>query len=180
MAGTISATTASLIAAAIGAAGVGTGLYESHEAGVNQDKAQAANKAALLGQQQAAAKQADLTKQQAVMGAQGQAQSQTGGSLTDPGTTSLADLLAGYPGYGAGGGAGTATPGAGGSSGATPSSTSSGAPPDIAAILAALKGGGGAGGQFGGGSGSSISGGNWQPQPTQPQSSFELANPPLT
>jgi hypothetical protein len=186
MAGSISATTASLIAAAVGAAGVGTGVYESVHAGNVQNDAQKANQQALLKQQQSQANQANLTKQQAVLSQQGQAQQQTGGSLTDDGTTALTDLLAGYPGFQ--GGAGTnSAPGAGiGASGANggtaaPAAAGSGGgtgTPDIAAILASLRGGG-TGGQFGGGSGN-LSGGNWQSQPSQPQSSFELSNPPLT
>ena len=178
MAGTISATTAALIAAAVGAAGVGTGLYESHESGVNQDKALKAQQLATQQAQQAQANQANLAKQEAVLGAQGQTQQQTGGSLTDSGTAALTSLLAGYPGYQAGqtgstGGAGTGTP----SSGVSGSSPNAGTgTPDVAAILAALRNGGGSGAP-GAGSSSTISGGNWQTQPATPQQSFELANP---
>src|ERR1700731_2220300 len=107
MAGSISATTASLIAAAVGLAGTGVGAYEAQDASANQASAQAQQQKALLAQQQQQAAQANLTKQEAVLGAQGQAQQQTGGSLTDPGTSALTDLLAGYPGFQ--GGSGTST-----------------------------------------------------------------------
>lgn len=179
MSGTSLATVASLIAAA---GGIGTGIYE----GVNSSNISAADqqaqKTALAQQQQAQANQANLSKQEAVLGASGQAQQQTGGSLTDSGTTAFTDLLAGYPGFqgGAGGSpapsAGTGTSGVG--TGGAPGSTGSGSgTPDIAAILAALRGqGGGAGGATGAPT-SSISGGNWQTQPAQPQTQFELANP---
>ena len=180
MAGTTFASIASLIAAA---AATGTGIYE----GVNSSNIASANNAAqkaqLTQEQQAQANQANLSKQEAVLGASGQAQQQTGGSLTDPGTTALTDLLAGYPGFQNGSAAQT-NPGTGTStgtgtsasptSGSTPGSTDSSSNP-IAAILAALRGqGGGAGGS---GTPSSISGGNWQTQPAQPQTQFELANP---
>ena len=189
MAGSISATTASLIAAAVGAAGVGTGLYESVKSSDAQSDAQKANAAALKAQQQAAANQANLTKQEAVLGAQGQAQQQTGGSLTDPGTTALTDLLAGYPGYQGGSSTSTSTStstGTGvGSSGVSDATSASGvgasaATPDIAAILAALRSGAGGGLGLGTSSPSSaLSGGNWQSQPAQPQGHFELSNPVL-
>ncbi len=179
---TISATVASLIAAAVGLAGTGVGAYEANNASVDQSANQAAQKQALLQQQQTQANQANLTKQEAVLGATGQAQQQTGGSLTDPGTAALTDLLAGYPGFQAGSGStGTGSnTGTGTSASATPGSTgalgSTGAP-DIAAILAALRNqGGGAGGSS---PTPSISGGNWQTQPAVPQTRFELANPPV-
>jgi hypothetical protein len=182
MSGTISATTAALIAAAVGAAGVGTGVFESVKSGDENSANQAAQKAQLAQEQQSAATQANLTKQEAVLGAQGQAQQQTGGSLTDPGTTALTDLLAGYPGYQGGSSSGT---GGTNPSTAIAPTTLSGAQPgasgggsggglDIAAILAALRGGSG-----GSGSGTNISGGNWQTSPAAPQSTFQLANPPL-
>ena len=185
MAGTISATTASLIAAAVGAAGVGVSAYESNDAGINQRASQKQQQDALVKSQQAQANQANLTKQEAVLGAQGQAQQQTGGSLTDTGTAALTDLLAGYPGFqGANPSAGTSTgTGVGGSGVSTPGAPAPapGAPasgsgtPDIAAILAALRNGGAGGPNPG--SPSSISGGNWQTQPPAPQSTFELSNP---
>ena len=170
-----------LIAAGAGVAGAGVGAYDANNASIDQNAAQKANADALLKQQQTQANQANLTKQEAVLGAQGQAQEQTGGSLTDSGTASLTDLLAGYPGYQSGSGSGVSG-GAGGSSSTAPaiaptslsSTGGSGSTPDIAAILAALRGG--SSGVGGSGSGS-ISGGNWQFQPAQPQSQFELANP---
>jgi hypothetical protein len=180
---THSATTAALIAAGVGAAGAGAGLYESHNASIDSSAAQANQKALVTQQQQTAANQANLTKQEAVLGAQGQSQQQTGGSLTDSGTASLTDLLAGYPGYQggtSGGSTGTSTGAGIGSSGVagaqtTPATGTAGAGGvDIASILAALRGQGGAGST---GSPSSISGGNWQTQPAAPQNQFELANP---
>lgn len=185
MAGSISATTASLIAAAVGLAGTGAGIYESKVASDNASDAQKANAAALLKQQQASANQANLTKQEAVLGQQGQAQQQTGGSLTDAGTAALTDLLAGYPGYQGGtSGAGTSTGagvgtsgigiGTGSSTGATTDSSS-----PIAAILAALQKGGASSG-LGSSPTSSISGGNWQqPSAAAPQRWQELSNSPL-
>lgn len=188
-AATISAATAGLIASIIGGGaaltGAGVSAYDANNASIDQGAAQKANAAALLQQQQSAANQANLTKQEAVLGAQGQAQEQTGGSLTDPGTSSITDLLAGYPGF-QGGSSGTSTGtgvGPSGISGGAPTPPaaggSSGAPPDIGAILAALRSGGTGGGAGGLGSGSSISGGNWQTQSTAPQSTFELSNPVL-
>jgi hypothetical protein len=173
-----------LIAAAVGAAGVGTGVVESVKSSDQNAADQQAQKTALAQQQQAQANQANLSKQEAVLGASGQAQQQTGGSLTDSGTTALTDLLAGYPGFqgGAGSGAsGTATStsaGTGTNASSSSSTNTAGGTPDIAAILAMLRGGqpGGAGGP-GGSPTSSISGGNWQTQPAQPQTQFELANP---
>ena len=182
MSGTISATTAALIAAAVGAAGTGAGIFESVKSGDEQQAALAANQKAILDQQQAQANQANLTKQEAVLGAQGQEQAQTDGSLTDSGTAALTDLLAGYPGYQAGssGSSPGTIPGGGispsgtGTPATSPGSTSSGTP-DIAAILAALRNGGSG---FGGPGGSNISGGNWPNQPQQqPQSFQQLANP---
>jgi len=196
MAGT-TATALAIAGIAAGLAGTGTSIYEGMANRDAQSDAQKANQDALLQQQQSAANQANLTKQQAVLGAQGQAQAQTGGSLTDEGTASLTDLLAGYPGYqggsaGSTGGSGTSTgtgigasgvsggaaaPGGGGT-GATGAVGGTGSP-DISAILQMLRGGA-SGGQFGvgGGSGSSITGGNWLGQsPAQPQSQFELSNP---
>jgi len=188
MSGTISATTASLIAAAVGAAGVGAGVYGTVQNADNASAAEAAQKAALAQSQQAQANQANLSKQEAVLGASGQAQEQTGGSLTDSGTAALTDLLAGYPGYQAGGSGGTSpaaatSTGTGiGTSGIADASASPGqssgtgasVPPNIAAILAALRGQGGLGT---GRSPTSLSGGNWQTQPAQPQSFQQLANP---
>jgi hypothetical protein len=161
-AATISASTAALISALVGAAGVTTGVVESVKSG-----------------DQNSANQANLSKQEAVLGASGQAQQQTGGSLTDPGTTALTDLLAGYPGFQAGSGTstgtGTGANGVGTSASANPGSTGSASTPDIASILAALRGqNGGAGSP---GATSSISGGNWQTQPAAPQTQLELANP---
>lgn len=170
----------------VSAAGAGVGAYEANDASINQRAAQAANQKALLQQQQAQTNQANLTKQEAVLGAQGQAQEQTGGSLTDSGTASLTDLLAGYPGYQSGsstntisGGNAPATTSAiaptsltnGGSSGAGPSDS-------VTAILAALRNAGGSG--PGSSTTSSISGGNWQFQPTAPQPWQELSNPVLS
>jgi hypothetical protein len=180
LSGTISATVASLIAAAVGAAGVGTGLYESAKSSDQNAADQAAEKTALQQQQQAAANQANLSKQEAVLGAQGQAQQQTGGSLTDAGSTALTDLLAGYPGYQ--GGSSTTTSGGTSTTSANPTIPTAGSgssTPDIAAILTALRGGGsGLGGGIGSPS-SPLSGGNWQTQPAAPSTYFELANPPV-
>jgi hypothetical protein len=165
-------------------AAAGTTAYAANNASIDSADAQANQKALLKQQEQAQANQANLTKQEAVLGAQGQTQQQTGGSLTDPGTAALNDLLAGYPGYQGGSTTPSTSTGTGiGSSGvanatATPTSTGT---PDIASILAALRGGGnGIGGGLGLGSSSSpasISGGNSQTQPAQPQTYFELANP---
>lgn len=186
MAGSVSATTASLIAAIAGLAGTGVGAYESHDAGINQAAAQKNNADALKAQQQAQANQASLTKQEAVLGAQGQAQAQTGGSLTDSGTSALTDLLAGYPGFQSGSPGTGATPntsvGTGiGSSGVPVATEATGAgagTPDIAALLAKLRSGTSNGNSGGGGLGS-ISGGNWQFQSSAPQGHFELSNPVL-
>lgn len=172
-----------LIAAGVGAAGIGTSIYEADKSG----DAQKAQQAALLKQQQAQAAQANLTKQEAVLGAQGQAQQQTGGSLTDSGTAALTDLLAGYPGYQSGSsgtstGAGTTT-----ASGTAPpasipgnvdSNTSSTDPSSAVTQLLTLLRSGNTGGPGSPGQ-NTIFGGNWQSQPTQPQSFQELANPPL-
>jgi hypothetical protein len=179
MSGTISATLASLIAAGVGVAGIGTGLYESKASSDASTLAQNQDKAQLSQQQTAAANQANLTKKEAVLGAQGNAQAQTGGSLTDSGTASLTDLLAGYPGY-QGGSASTGTgigpSGVSATGTAPPAGTGSSGTPDISAILAALRGQ--PGGSGGSGS-SSLTGGNWQTQPAQPQTYQELANPPV-
>jgi hypothetical protein len=177
--------TAAIIAAIAGTAGVGASIYGTVQGANNTASEEAANKAEMTQQQQAQANQANLSKQEAVLGAQGQTQAQTGGSLTDSGTAALTDLLAGYPGYQSG----SASPSSGGT-GTTPSASSAIAPtslspgggggggtPDIAAILAALRNGGSGG--FGGPGGSSISGGNWQSQPAQPQPWQELSNPVL-
>ena len=175
-----------LIAAGVGAAGIGTSIYEGDKSADASSAATAAQQKAALQQQQAQANQANLSKQEAVLGAQGQAQEQTGGSLTDPGTASITDLLAGYPGYQAGGtGTGTSTgtgvgPSgvAGGTATPTPAATGAGGgtgTPDIAGLLAALRGGGGGADAFG--SPSSISGGNWQAPFAQPQAFQQLANP---
>ena len=117
-AATISTTVASLIAAAVASAGVGTSIYEGVKNRDASAAATAAQQAEIKQQQQAAANQANLSKQEAVLGAQGQSQAQIGGSLTDSGTAALTDLLAGYPGYQAGTSTGTTSTGAGiGSSG---------------------------------------------------------------
>jgi hypothetical protein len=191
MAGTL-ATALAIAGIAAGTAGVGTAIYEGDKNRSASADATASQKALLAQQQQSAANQANLTKQEAVLGVQGQEQQQTGGSLTDSGTSALTDLLAGYPGYqgGATGGGtstgagigpsgisgGTATTPTSGGAGSAGSAGSAGGAgtPDISAILAALRGQGGAGSA---GSPSSISGGNWQTQPAQPQNQFELANP---
>jgi len=174
-----------LIAAGVGAAGVGTSIYEGIKSSDEQKAAQAADQKALLAQQQAQANQANLSKQEAVLGAQGQTQQQTGGSLTDPGTSALTDLLAGYPGYQSGGtGGGGTSAGTSGTSGVNStagSSSPTGSPtgtPDIAAILAALTNGG-AGGPGAGSNSTSLalSGGNWQIPLAQSQARFELASP---
>ena len=168
-----------LIAAGAGLAGTGVAVYDANNASIDQGAAQKANAAALLQQQQASANQANLTKQEAMLGQQGQAQQQTEGSLTDSGTTSFTDLLAGYPGFQ--GGTSTGTSGiSGGASSTTPGSGSSSPSTAVSAILAALQNGSGASsGGAGIGSSSSISGGNWQAPPSTPQSQFELSNSPL-
>lgn len=182
---TISASTAALISALVGTAGVGAGIFGTVEGANEQSANRAAQAAQLTQEQQAQANQANLSKQEAVLGATGQAQAQTGGSLTDPGTTSLTDLLAGYPGFqsgtngtsvtgtpsGAGTGAGT------GSSGGATATGGGSASPDIATILAALRGQNGGAGGTGSSPTSSIFGGNWQTQPAAPSTQFELANP---
>ena len=178
MAGSVSATTASLIAAVAGLAGTGVGAYEAHDASINQSAAQKASQDALVKSQQAQANQANLTKQEAVLSAQGQAQQQTGGSLTDQGTSAFTDILAGYPGFQGAPSTSTGTGvGASGTGTSTPGSGSS--TPDINAILAALRNGGtgGAGATAPGSSGLNLSGGNWQTQAPAPQGSFDLSNP---
>jgi hypothetical protein len=183
MAGT-TATALAIAGIAAGLTGAGVTAYEGVANRDAQSDATKANQAALLQQQQAAANQANLSKQEAVLGQQGQAQAQTGGSLTDSGTSALTDLLAGYPGYqggstGAGTSTGTGVGSSGVSGGATPAPSTAGTgtsgTPDITSILAALRNGGSGSNQFGGTG--SISGGNWQSQPSAPQSTFELANP---
>lgn len=164
MAGSISATTAAIISAAVGAAGVGTSIYEGVQSSNQASAAQKEQQQALLQQQQAQARQASLTKQEAVLGQQGQAQAQTGGSLTGAGTTAITDLLAGYPGF----------------QGGTTGPSTSGSPPNIASILAALGSGtnGGTGLNFSSPSSSSISGGNWPTSSAaQQQGHFELSTP---
>ena len=157
-----------IISAIIAAAGVGTSIYEGVANRDAQSDAQKAQEQALLKQQQAQANQANLTKQEAVLSAQGQAQEQTGGSLTDAGTAALTALLAGYPGYQSG----QVGPSGVGSTTLSPSSST----PNIAAILAALRGGGtgvGIGGP------SDLSGGNWPAPSNQPRPWQELSNPVL-
>jgi hypothetical protein len=175
-----------LIAASVGAAGVGAGLYESKASSDANTLAQNTEKAQLSQQQQAQANQANLNKQEAVLGAQGDAQQQTGGSLTDSGTAGLTDLLAGYPGYQAGTASSSVTggvPSPGGSpGGGSPGTAAAGAPDPssaVSSILAALRNGSGGGGASGGinSPGLNLSGGNWQTQPAQPQTYQELANP---
>ena len=99
MAGTLG-TALSVAAIAASAAGVGTSIYEGQAN--RSSTADTAKKSA-----QATAAQANLTKREAVLGQQGQAQQQTGGSLTDSGTAALTDLLAGYPGYSTASGTGS-------------------------------------------------------------------------
>lgn len=166
-----------LLSVIVSAAGVGTSVYEGVKSSDQASDAQKAQQQALLKQQQQQAAQADLTKREAVLGASGQTQQQTGGSLTDSGTAALTDLLAGYPGYQGGSSTGTSTGTGVGTSGVSGSSSSgnTGSAPDIAAILTALRNGSGDGGF--GPSPSSISGGNWQSQSATPQTQFELANP---
>ena len=183
MAGT-TATALAIAGIAAGLTGAGVTAYEGVANRNAQSDAQKSSQDALLEQQQAQANQANLSKQEAVLGAQGQTQAQTGGSLTDPGTTSLTDLLAGYPGYQGGtsttSGSGTSTGTGIGSSGVSGGASPGGAGgtsggPDIAAILAALQNGGGGGG-LGSSSPTNLSGGNWQSPPTPPQGQFELAS----
>ena len=78
-AATISASTAALISAAVGAAGVGAGIFGTVENADQQAANRAAQQAQLTQEQQAQANQANLSKQEAVLGASGQAQEQTGG-----------------------------------------------------------------------------------------------------
>ncbi len=172
-----------IIAAAIAAAATaGTTAYEAHNSDIDEADAAANQKSAT----QAAANQANLTKQEAVAGAQGQAQQQTGGSLTDAGTASITNLLAGYPGYqgGISGGAGTSTGTGIGASGVSGSGGAGAGQPDISSILSTLlnnggTGGSGAGSNLAGGLNSNLSGGNWQSPSNAPQQYQELANPPL-
>ena len=176
------ATTLTIAAIAAGVTGTGAAIYEGDKNRDASSASTAANAALVKQEQQTAANQANLTKQEAVLGVQGQEQQQTGGSLTDSGTAALNDLLAGYPGYQAGGTTSATSTGTGiGSSGVSGANAAQGgggsaATPNITAILAALRGQGGAGSA---GPTSSISGGNWQTQPAQPQNQFELANPPV-
>lgn len=173
-----------LITILVSAAGVGTSIYEGVQSSDQNAANQAAQKAQLAQEQQAQANQANLTKQEAVLGAQGQAQQQTGGSLTDPGTSALTDLLAGYPGYqsGTNTNASTSTVSGIGPSGVSGSGGSgTGGTPDIAGILAALRGGAGGSDSLSGGfGGGNLSGGNWQPPSSQPQPWQELSNPVLS
>ena len=175
---------AAAIAAAAGLTETGVAAYQSNNSSIDQANAQKNQQQATLQAQQAQANQANLSKQEAVLGAQGQTQAQTGGSLTDPGTTSLTDLLAGYPGYQGGtsttSGSGTSTGTGIGSSGVSGGASPGGAGgnsggPDIAAILATLQNSGGGGG-LGSSSPTNLSGGNWQSPPTPPQGQFELAS----
>lgn len=166
MAGSISATTAALISAAVGAAGVGTGLYESSKANDASQAAAKAQQQALAQQQQAQANQANLAKQEAVLGAQGQTQAQTGGSLTDPGTASFTNLLAGYPGFHGG----SASP-VSSAAGAAPSEAPWNPSSVVSGILASLRNG--AGGEFGG---TSLSGGNWQTPSAPSQRQQQLSD----
>jgi hypothetical protein len=178
-----------LISVIVGAADVGTSVYEGVKSSDQNSADQAANKAQLAQEQQAQANQANLSKQEAVLGAQGQTQAQTGGSLTDSGTAALTDLLAGYPGFqsGTSGTSSSGTSGGGTSSAIAPTTLSAGTSggsgavgnsgtPDIAAILAALRSA--SGGGLGSG-GSNLSGGNWQTPSAQAQSWQELSNPVL-
>lgn len=186
MAGTLG-TALSIAAIAASAAGVGTSIYEGQA-----NRSATADNAKKSAQSTAA--QANLTKREAVLGQQGQAQQQTGGSLTDSGTAALTDLLAGYPGYstasgtGSNSGTGSSTTSSdaanatGANSAISPTTLSAGggtgggadSSSAITSILAALRGGGGGGGAN---SASTISGGNWQSQTAQPQPYHELANP---
>jgi hypothetical protein len=178
------ATTLTIAAIAAGVTGTGAAIYEGDKNRDASSASTAANAALVKQEQQTAANQANLTKQESVLGVQGQEQQQTGGSLTDSGTAALNDLLAGYPGYQAGtaGASATSTGSSGVSSGTTGASTAAtagtggDASSTVASILAALRGQGGAGSA---GPTSSISGGNWQTQPAQPQNQFELANQPV-
>ena len=161
----------------IGATTAGVGAYEANNASIDQSAAQQASQTATTQAQQAAANQANLTKQEAVLGTQGQTQQQTGGSLTDPGTTALTDLLAGYPGYQNGSSSATGTaPSAATANAATTLGSGGDGSSTVASILSALQGGGATSGFSGA---NSITGGNWQSQPTQAQSQFELSNPIL-
>ena len=81
------------ITAGTAAAGLGLSAYTANNSSIDNANAQKNQAAALKQQQQQQATQADIAKKEAVMGAQGQAQQQTGGSLTDPGTTAFTDLL---------------------------------------------------------------------------------------
>ena len=173
MSGSTLATVASLIAAGVGLTGAGISAYDANNASIDQSAAQKANQQALLQQQQAQANQANLTKQEAVLGAQGQSQQQTDGSLTESGTTALTDLLAGYPGYQNGSSSATGTAP---SAAATTLGSGGDGSSTVASILSALQGGGATRGFSGA---NSITGGNWQSQPTQAQSQFELSNPIL-
>jgi hypothetical protein len=156
------------IAAAIGAlAGGGATVGEDIYSNLNKPNTAAQEQQA----QQAQANQAALTKQEAVLGQQGNAQAQTGGSLTAPGTENFVSQLAGYPGYSSS----TPSPSGGSPGASSPSGTAPGAgTPQIAALLQQLQGSGGSAGQ-------NISGGGGQPSGQQaPETGFfELSRNPL-
>ena len=122
----------------------GTTAYGAVES--NNQRGDAA--AQLKQQQQSQANQQSLQRQQAINAQRGNAQAQTGGSLTDAGTQSFLDQLAGFPGF----------------SGST-TQTTAGGQPDISSILATLTGGQG-----------SISGGSTV-QPQTQQGQFGLSAP---
>lgn len=150
--------TAAAAAATIG--GTAYSVVNSEENSSNNSQ-QLAQQEKQIQQQQA--NQQNLQKQEAVLGTQGQAQAQTGGSLTDSGFQSFVDQLSGYPGSGGG----STQPQAASTAAQTPQfSSGAQAQPDISKILAALTGGG-----------DQISGGSNGQQPPAPQSFFELANP---
>lgn len=92
------------IAAVAGLGATGYSLYESTQ---NNPTEQAQNAAKI--EQQAAAQQAAQQRTQSVLANQGNAQQATGGSLTDAGTASFINTLAGYGGSGGNAGTGTGT-----------------------------------------------------------------------
>lgn len=149
-----------LILSAVSAAtAVGEGIYQ----GVEQSNAQSDAAAAAKRAQQAQANQAALAKQQAITATQGQAQAQTGGSLTDTGFQDFAAQLAGYPGAGNTGTQSTAQQV--NTSQQTQNAQTGGQ--DITSLLKQLQGG----------QGGNISGGSGSGQPPSPQQGFQLANP---
>lgn len=140
--------------ASLAATGATTGyeIASAPKSGVDEN--------ALKAQQQAQANQQKLQNEQRITASQGQAQAQTGGSLTDTGFQDFAAQLAGLPGYG-----GTA---AAAKTATTAGVNNTGQPQvDMQSILA----------QLGQGGGGNITGGSGTQQTAAPQQFFELSSP---